>query len=166
MGMANELELIATRRSQIAGIRSQHVDALKALDAELDELDIAERVISRLSSSTPPISAAVLAGAEAAAGTRKPPNIPTIPEMISDILKIDISTDTMTIAPAMTPKQLTEQIRARWWPNVTPSEISPIAWRMAQRGELVKDGPLYRRPDPLGEKSTPPDGNAPPEDEG
>ena len=141
------------------------------------ELDVAERTIKRLLAQAdfghvvvapPPSRAgALLASIDTTGGTaRKPPNIPTTPEMIMEILKPHAANGTATYGPAMTPKQLADAIRVRWWPSVTPTEISPIAWRMAKRGELVKDGSLYRRLDPLGEKVAPPEGDEPPEDEG
>jgi hypothetical protein len=175
--MPHELDLIANRRSQIAALRAEHETAIKALDDESLELDVAERTIKRLMAKAdfghvvvaPPPSRVgypSLASIDTTGGTtRKPPNIPTIPEMITEILKPHVANGTVTLGPAMTPKKLADAIRVRWWPSVTPTEISPIAWRMAKRGELVKDGSLYRRPDPLGEKIVPPDGDEPSEDE-
>ncbi len=171
--MPHELDLIANRRSQIAARRVEHEAAIKALDDEILELDVAERTIKRLMAKadfehvvvapSPSRAVAFLASIDTTGGTpRKPPNIPTIPEMITDILKPHAANGTVTYSPAMTPKQLADAIRERWWPSVTPTEISPIAWRMAKRGELVKNGSLYHRPDPLGEKIAPPDGGEPP----
>lgn len=172
--MPHELDLIANRRSQIAALRAEHEVAIKALDDETLELDVAERTIKRLAAKADfghvvvPPSATLSLSTEAPSvvTSRKPPNIPTIPEMITEILKPHAANGTSTYAPAMTPKQLADAIRVRWWPSVTPTEISPIAWRMAKRGELVKDGSLYRCLDPLGERIAPPEGDEPPEDEG
>ncbi len=147
--MVYELEIIAARRRQIAASRAEHEAALTSLDDELAELDVAERVINRLVLKAPVIpppshsrSGALTASIDAAVGTsRKPPNIPTIPEMIREILKADSELFT---PPSLTPKEMAERIRLIWWPDVTPTEVSPIAWRMAKRKELVKDGPRYR----------------------
>jgi hypothetical protein len=152
--MAYELEIIAKRRNQINMSRAEHEAALKGFDQELAELDVAERVISRLVKDDPPIpptppeapAASLTVAIDAAAGTsRKPPNIPTIPEMIMTILN---NGNPLAAPRELTPKGLTEEIRRRWWPSVTPMEVSPIVWRMAKRGDLVKDGPIYRLPMP------------------
>jgi hypothetical protein len=174
--MSHELDLIANRRSQITALRAEHEAAIRTLDDESLELDVAERTIKRLLAQAdfdhvvvvPAPSrggSPLLASVDTTGGTRKPPNIPTIPEMITEILKPHAANGTLTYGPAMTPKQLADEIRVRWWPSVTPTEISPIAWRMAKRGELVKDGALYRRPDPLGERVIPPEGDEPLETE-
>ena len=145
---------------------AEHEDAIKALHDEMAELDVAERVISRLTHVMHAEQGNFVLTSPGATGTvRKPPNIPTIPEMITLILKPNAL---LAVGPSMTPKQIADEIRVRWWPNVTPTEISPIAWRMAKRGELIKDGTMYQWPTPDANgvmKVTPPDGDEPPEDE-
>lgn len=170
--MAHELDIIAIRRNQIAAARTEHEAAIQVLDQESAELDVAERVIARLVASptltthpekadpalTLPEVAMLVTG-------RKPPNIPTIPEMIREILKVE---NELLPRPALTPKQMTDKIRASWWPSVTPTEISPIAWRMAKRKELVKEGPLYRLPtadDFYAGEIRAPEGDEPPDEE-
>jgi len=146
--------LIAARRREIAGLRADHLGALQELDAEDAELDVADRVIARLTATPPSVSPSkavslVASLNEYAGGTppgtgKKPPNIPTLPEMIREILK-----STNQSSPvSLTPKEMAEKIRLLWWPEVTPTEVSPIAWRMAQRGELAKDGSVYSLPPP------------------
>ncbi len=43
-----------------------------------------------------------------------------------------------------------EFIAKRWWPYVKAAQISPIAWRMFDRGELRKEGDVYMLPDEAG----------------
>ena len=38
----------------------------------------------------------------------------------------------------LAPRQMTEYIAEKWWPEVGINNIGPIAWRMLKRGQLVK----------------------------
>jgi hypothetical protein len=42
------------------------------------------------------------------------------------------------------PREMTKFIRANWWPHVKGESVSPIAWRMAQQGQLKKEGSIYK----------------------
>ncbi len=167
-GMTDELTLIADRRRQIAAERSQHQEALKALDAEESELTVAERVVRRLSGRIFHAgiveSIGVGDAGDAVVQSGKPADTPTTPEMILTVLG-----EAMLFGMAgMSPKDLTKNIASRWWPGVTTTEIGPIAWRMAKRGQIEKVGKLYRAlvPDANGVvKVTPPEGDEPPADD-
>lgn len=167
--MSEEHKAIAARRREIAADKADHLTAIETLDAESAELDVAERVINRLvlkgAVISPPAHsrAAVLSPAiDAAAGTgRKPPNTPTVPEMILELL----GERAQHGMGGLDSKGLTQLIGEKWWPGVTATEINPIAWRMAKREQVVKDGPVYRlRRNPVTDPS-PPDGDEPIEGE-
>jgi hypothetical protein len=165
-GMTYELDLITSRRTQITSLQAEYQAKLDALGAELAELDVAQRVIARLASPSkiPAPAELSITGADVlVTGTaRKPPNIPTIPEMIMTVLN---NGNPSAPPRELTPKGIAEEIRRRWWPSVTPTEISPITWRMAKRGDLVKNGVAYRLPtNPLTDPR-PPEGEGPPDDE-
>ncbi len=150
--MSNESSLIAARRQAIAIERQEHLDAVKALDDELSELDVAERVITRLMGTSGSVlseeSAPVPDGhfepssVLALSAARKPEGTPTMPDMILDILNHRHARG----LPGATVGDMKVFIAAKWWPDVTSTEINPIAWRMAKRGQIIKDGAAYSIP--------------------
>ena len=134
----NPTELIAARRREIEAEIAQLTGCINDLKAELPDLAAAERVIQRLSGQ----GANQPGVADADAATSKPAGTPTIPVMIIDALK-----DARNRGLAgLKPKTMTAYIAKRWWPNVPSVAISPIAWRMAKRGDLIKRGSLYKLP--------------------
>jgi hypothetical protein len=68
---------------------------------------------------------------------RKPPDIPSTPEMIFIALKE--MTSPMGASKTKAPLEIMEFIKKRWWPFVTSKDISPVVWRMAHEGRLFKD---------------------------
>jgi hypothetical protein len=145
------LGLIIQRRSEIEGAIADLTSRVDMLRHELDELDVAERVLTRLGAA----EHETVAGApdmglmaeserlldEVVPAVSKPPGIPTMPEMILEALRKG-----QAIPVGMEPRDLLKYIAERWWPEVRSELVGPIAWRMWKRGDLVKEGPLYRLP--------------------
>lgn len=73
---------------------------------------------------------------------RKPEGIPAMPVMITAALREAKAQGRNSLEP----KEMTAFIRAKWWPHVKGDSVSPIAWRMAQLGQLRKDGSTYALP--------------------
>jgi hypothetical protein len=145
--MADTLALITARRREIEAEIKRLMAQINALRAELPDLDAAERVFGRLSGQGGTSLGAVkqLASTsepEAGADTSKPPNTPTINEMIVEALQDAAGRGISGLQPAA----MTRYIAAKWWPNVPSVAISPIAWRMWKNNQLEKDGPLYKLP--------------------
>lgn len=138
--------LIAIRRREIQSEISRLSDRIRELQKELPELEVAERVMGRLADdgtgSGEEGSVAAPERDEALAFVAKPPGTPTIPEMIFEALKDAASKG----SPGLQPAGMTSFIAGRWWPEVPGVAVSPIAWRMWKRGQLVKDGPIYKLP--------------------
>jgi hypothetical protein len=66
--------------------------------------------------------------------TGKPPGIPTMPDMIVEVLRRN---DQLT-DEVKSPSQVLEIIKKEWWPTATSTDISPVMWRMAKDGRLVR----------------------------
>lgn len=64
----------------------------------------------------------------------KPPGIPTMPDMIVEVLRRN---DQLT-DEVKSPSQVLEIIKKEWWPTATSTDISPVMWRMAKDGRLVR----------------------------
>ena len=139
--MAGETNLIHDRRAEIASERERLQAEIDRLAKEEAELDVAERVIRNLEarSAFGDAHKEIEAMASGQLG-KKPTDIPTVPEMIVKVFE-------QTGAPdGLSPKEITEYIRMTWWPGASAAEVSPIAWRMAKRGQLQKEGSIYRLP--------------------
>lgn len=141
--MVNPLDAIADRRSFV----SHRLDTLEiesnALKFELKELDVAEQVFRRLDISKPPTEyrSEEQDLLDESSTQVKPPDIPTMPEMISATIG-----DFDVFGIGLEPKELVKGIATKWWPQVRPELVGPIAWRMAKRGQLIKEGVRYRLP--------------------
>lgn len=79
--------------------------------------------------------------------SRKPPGVPSTPEMIFIALKE--MTSPMAAPNTKTPLEIMEFIRKRWWPSATSGDISPVVWRMANERRLFKDDAGYGLHPPL-----------------
>lgn len=145
LGMTHppELTRLRDRRKVIADNIGSHRIAISALEAEDRELEIAERVFLRFSGDADQkISELVDTVAAAGSDDGKPADIPTFPEMITESLRHAIERGHR----GMEPSQMVSYVRQRWWPDVPATSIGPIAWRMWKRGDLIKDGGVYRLP--------------------
>jgi hypothetical protein len=148
--MNNPLAIIFRRRAEIEREMQECRDRLQRLQSELPELDVAERVLTRLGTTEHETVAdapdmGLMAQAERlldeAPVVSKPHGIPTMPEMILEALRKG-----QAIPVGMEPRELLKYIAERWWPDVRSELVGPIAWRMWKRGDLVKEGSLYRLP--------------------
>lgn len=162
-----DIERIRSRRQ---GIEREIKDAklrISALTSEDQELEIAERVILRLSGSgthghsiLPALrqEAHGVVGASREKGiTSKPSDTPTMPEMITEALQYA----KLRGRRGLEPKEMAEYIAGKWWPEVSINNVGPIAWRMMKRRQLTKrskDDPLYSLPsDETPDAATPSD---------
>jgi hypothetical protein len=141
------LTRITARRRHVETEIARMLREVEALKAELPDLDAAERVARRLAGEGgSPASASdqseAATAAEAVAGLAKPPNTPTIPEMIRAALLDGLEHG----HKGLEPRDITTYIAAKWWPNAPGAAISPICWRMWQRDQLEKVGTQYRLP--------------------
>ncbi|MFD1704825.1 hypothetical protein ACFSCV_17605 [Methylopila henanensis] len=135
--------LIKVRRFEVEREIAELTERLQSLKAELPELDVAERVLSRISGEaghsvghgdpTPPARSA----------TTKPEGAPTVPEMILTLLKEARAEGRVGLEP----REMVQRVARRWWPDVRTEAVGSIAWRMWKREQLRKDGPVYMLPD-------------------
>jgi len=141
-------KLIAEEIGNHRIVLETHIKAIEELEAEDRELTIAERVLLRFSQGGDAAEAAkqpeLPIQGESTLGGRavKPDNIPTMPEMIIEALKLAESQG----APGLEPNGMVSYIRGRWWQDAPTESVGPIAWRMWKRGELLKEGARYRLP--------------------
>jgi hypothetical protein len=130
------LDLIRKRRADIQEVIADLGARIDRLREELAELEVAERVMSRLGSEERSDEQTE----DESATINKPSGIPTMPEMILEALRSD------TAIFGLEPKALVKFIADKWWPDVRPELVGPIAWRMWKRGDLVKEGTHYCLP--------------------
>lgn len=144
--MTQPLALINRRRAEIEKEIQQCRDRISALQAELPELEVAAKVISRLSGDDQgqPGVFEIEDGVQVPQipPHSKPANIPTMPEMILDVL----TAPSAAIYGGLEPSDIKELIAQKWWPDVRPDVVGPIAWRMWKRGQLEKNGAKYLLP--------------------
>jgi hypothetical protein len=126
-----DLGLVQARRkkieAEIDNEQQRHQHALGALEDELEELLIAERVFSKLT------------GAGAAQQKKpethtsgKPDGLPAVAEMIKEALAHAVSVGASGLKPA----GLLSYIRGKYWPTAESKDVGPIAWRMWQNDQL------------------------------
>jgi hypothetical protein len=72
----------------------------------------------------------------------KPKTAPPMPDMIMTAL-LDARVHGRS---GLTPAEMRDHIAKKWWPHVKAGQISPIAWRMFDRGDLHKEGSVYMIP--------------------
>jgi hypothetical protein len=70
---------------------------------------------------------------------RKPAGLPTIVDMIVGVLRNDDTPE-----EGITPSEITDFIRNRWWPDVRTVQISSTVWKLAKEGRLHHIGHRYR----------------------
>ena len=135
---------IPTRRKEIENEISAVLAHLESLRIELKDLDIAERVFARLYG--PAESEAEEEGDASQtedAKNRKPAGLPTVKQMIFELLAEARNAN----KPGLTPTDLTDLIQLKWWPGATSVIVGPGAWRLWKAGKLEKDeGGRYRLP--------------------
>lgn len=132
-----DIGLIQARRRRIAEAleqeRVRHEKAITGLQDELDELVIAERVFTKLSSEGTATPAPASADRqESHAG--KPEGLPAVSDMIIEALVHALSMG----SPGLMPAGLLSYIRGKWWSEARSNDVGPIAWRMWQNDALDK----------------------------
>jgi hypothetical protein len=140
--MNETLAMIAARRREIETELARLSAQMDALKAELPDLEAAERVFGRFAGGRGG-NAQSATQSDARLDASKPPNTPTIADMIVTAL-LDARQRGLA---GLEPKGMTDYIAKRWWPNVPGVAISPIAWRMWKvQNKLDKHGTLYALP--------------------
>lgn len=141
--MTQELHIVQVRLAEIEQERKRLQDHLRTLDAEQKELEIAERVFARLTGAQRVAAGSADEQPAKAHATTKPEGTPSVPEMIMILLWEAREAG----AAGLEPKEMTARIAEAWWPDVRGDAVSPIAWRMWKRGQLEKDGSIYKLPE-------------------
>ncbi|MBM3653909.1 MAG: NAD-glutamate dehydrogenase [Alphaproteobacteria bacterium] len=136
------MALIHRRKAEIEKEIQQCRDRISALQAELPDLEVAARVLARLEDVTLFKAVDELADSVAIPPHAKPANIPTMPDMILKVLDMPAA----TLHGGLEPADIRDVIAKKWWPEVRPDVVGPIAWRMWKRGQLRKNGAKYLAP--------------------
>lgn len=138
--MSQEISIIAIRRheieQQLDRIRSRIaalMEEAKPLEDEIKELDMAGRVVARLTGAEWPPLGEGDAKEPKASATGRPEGIPSTPEMVMTILTEDAG-----FSDGMTPKDIQDEIAKRWWPDVKSELVGPTIWRMWKQKRLVR----------------------------
>lgn len=139
---STDIERVRSRRKDIEREIKNAKLRISALASEDQELEIAERVILRLyGNHAHSILPALRQEAHFVVGapreeeiTSKPSDTPTMPKMIVEALEFA----KIQGKSGLEPKAITAYIANKWWPEVSMNNVSPIAWRMMKRGQLVK----------------------------
>ena len=126
--MSDESRLITNRLREVKAESERLRSQLATNDAEIAELEMAAKVIARLTGAAG--SEAVTADAEPASRPSKPDDLPTMPDMIMEVLK--------GAERPMEPREVAETIRLTWWPDVVNDRVASNLWRMWQRGQVAK----------------------------
>lgn len=141
------LDLIEARQRDIAALIKDAEAKIAALQSEQRELEVVERVIIRLKGYAPSVTITDERPPKGKPETAaKPPNTPTIPDMIFEALRVAYIREQKI---GLGPKAITDYIAEKWWPNVKINAVGPVIWRMWKRGQLTKPDParsLYSLP--------------------
>lgn len=153
MAQSDPLSLIRKRKAEMAEQRAKEeaerarMEAAEAARAkEEEELAIAERVYARLAgrpaeskvSNTPTRRKA----SPAKDGTPRPPNIPTVPEMVTELL---LEAEKRGLR-GLTSSEIMAGIDSRWWPGVAVNLIMPGVYRaISKEYWFQKEGKLIVR---------------------
>ncbi|MDR3467321.1 MAG: hypothetical protein P4M07_15425 [Xanthobacteraceae bacterium] len=170
--MAQELDplaLIAKRKAEMKASRAKERAERERLDAEAaalakeeEEIAIAEKVFARLAltasgsmtasaelvksipsaADLPRRSSAAPRKIPAQGGTARPAGIPTVPQMVTELL-LDAEKRGLR---GLRPSEIMVGINDRWWPGVSVNMIMPTVYRCIARDYwFEKDGKLIMR---------------------
>lgn len=112
--------------------RREIVEEIDRLKREMEELDMALRVISRFEAKDVEESAPEPVAAKL--GPVRPDGIPTNYDMAEVILRDAVNAGRRGLTAA----EMVEEIGRRWWPGVQGPQILPIMYQFAKRGRLLK----------------------------
>lgn len=160
------LSLIAKRKAEMEASRAKEQAERARLDEEAaarakeeEEIAIAEKVFARLAqkeaapeqsstagSSTQEASAAAKSAAltkiPAAGGSKRPKGIPTVPQMVIQLLE-DAEARGLK---GLKSNEIMEGINSRWWPGVSVNLVMPTVYRCISRDYYFgKQGKLIVR---------------------
>lgn len=147
--MTDYHDQIRERLDEVDRLILDREGSLAHLRGEREELVTAIRVMKRFGADEaelplPPLPESLAKeGGPEKPEKRKPPGIPTMAEMVTEVL----AERTLLDDHGLTPREITEEIRKRWWWDAPSESISPIVWRMWKIDQrLIKDGGLYALP--------------------
>lgn len=147
----DEIVLITKRRQEVEAAIVRMRNEIAGLENELAELDVAGRVMARLSGADwPPAGAANERATAPVAIQQKRPGM-SLPQMI----RLTLERGDRRGLRGMEPKDIRQAITDELGHEVKSEAVSSICWRMWKRGDLIKDegSPLYH----LAEKEKPVD---------
>jgi hypothetical protein len=146
MVAVSKKRLLHLKRRRVQRDIAGHQDAILSLQTELSELDIAERVLASLDGESLREEVAAEQSEEGSPDqtppATKPDGIPTMPAMITEALE-EARRERQT---GLEPREMGEFIIKKYWPNMPPYVVGPIAWRMHKSGKLAKKGSKYFLP--------------------
>lgn len=146
--MEHESSIIAARLHDVDQEIARLNEMIGLLKKERAELEMAANVIARLTgvsaatgtaagTSTATAQGSVAISGEATATVTNPTNARSVPEMIEAALLLG---GEILGAKGMKPREITTIIRDNWKPDVKPTYVSTICWRMwKEQGKLAKD---------------------------
>lgn len=132
-----------------AAIRKQRENNAR----ERAEIVAAANVLARLTGAERPAFVEDYAEPTTEASGAKPKGIPTMPEMIFEVLS-----GGGLPGVALEPKSIADQIAERWWPDVPVNNVASSAWRLWKAGRLNKTGSRYSNKNEASDEN--PGGNA------
>jgi hypothetical protein len=146
MPAVSKKRLIQLKRRAIQKEIERSRGHISSLETMLSELDITERVLDNLDATGLQDAADGEDHEEAApaepAPAAKPDGIPTMPAMILEALEEARDEG----KKGLEPREMGEFIIKKYWPNMPPYVVGPIAWRMHKSGKLAKRGSKYFLP--------------------
>jgi hypothetical protein len=134
---------ITVRRQEIGAEFARLDDQWARLVTEDEELEIAQRVVQRLDSGSSPIHEESEKGMKGRWAPR-PKGTPSIFNMTNIVLSDAESEGRHTLSPT----ELVEEIRHRFWPGLSGKQILPSVYHFARIGRLQRtpDGNIARIP--------------------
>jgi hypothetical protein len=143
MANISKLKMIQEKRRAVSRQIVQQREVLTALETQERDLEIAERVLVSLDAEEESDAAPENVAPPESSG--KPDGLPTMPEMIIEALK-DAKARGLK---GLEPRDITNFIAAKWWPDVKINNVGPIAWRLYKSERLAKRQAKYRLPDDI-----------------
>ena len=122
--------MIDFSQNKIALRRREIDDLMDALKNERQELDIAEKVLSRLNGP----AAAAMPDADSKRGLPRPEGAPTTFEMVNHALSL-AETDGKDGLPI---SEIISEVRRLYWPGLIGPQITPLIYGYNSKGRLHK----------------------------
>jgi hypothetical protein len=130
--------MIATEEIQAINTRKQEIaEAIAALQAEDQELDIALKVLARFGGLYAPQAAANGSDppTKPKLGPPRPEGTPSLYEMTVDVLRDAIATG----KHGLKGKEIVTEIGKKYWPGVQPDQILPPIYSFVSKKRLRKN---------------------------